>query len=108
MGLRQALRAIFAACEDKPSAEKREMDLLRSHLSPMRRAQFNGHFPALPRLDHRHYLFACRLAARSLMVTGVPLLTWRASSSASQFVSLMQPCELRLLTASGSGVPWMP
>jgi len=51
------------------------------------------------------YRFAWRLGARSLMLTGVPLLTCRASSRASQLVSLMQPWELRLLTASGSGVP---
>ena len=37
------------------------------------------------------YLFAWRSNALSLIVTGVPLLTRLASSSASQLVSLMQP-----------------
>jgi hypothetical protein len=42
VGLRQALRAFFAASEDRWTVEKRGMDLLRSHLSPTQRARFDA------------------------------------------------------------------
>ena len=42
MGFRQALAAFFAAWEDRYTVEKRGMELLRSHLSPSQRAQFNA------------------------------------------------------------------
>ena len=42
MGLRQALRAFFAACEDRRTVEARGMELLRSHLSPTQHEQFKA------------------------------------------------------------------
>ena len=42
MSLRQFLRNLFAACEDRASAEKRGMDLLHSYLSPAQRAQWSA------------------------------------------------------------------
>jgi hypothetical protein len=42
MGLRQALRVFFAACEDRRTIEARGMELLRSHLSPIQRDQFSA------------------------------------------------------------------
>src|SRR5207248_8329312 len=49
-----------------------------------------------------------RAAFQPIKSTGVPFLTRRASVSASQLVSRMQPCDCVLPIASGSGVPWMP
>jgi len=58
--------------------------------------------------DHS-YLAACVPAAESVSknFTAVPLCTIPASSSASQFVKRMQPCDSVLPILSGSGVPWM-
>lgn len=40
--------------------------------------------------------------------TGTPFFSRLASSSASQLVSLTQPCEKVLSILLGAGVPWMP
>jgi hypothetical protein len=41
-------------------------------------------------------------------LTMVPFAVTEARLSASQLVSLIQPCDSVLLTLDGSGVPWMP
>jgi len=47
-------------------------------------------------------------ASHSPRIAGMPGVTSFASSVASQFVSRMQPCELVLPIADGTGVPWIP
>ena len=57
------------------------------------------------KLSYGNAASALSILADRVMITGVPLLTLWASSSASQFVNRMQPCEAVLLILSGSGVP---
>ena len=51
---------------------------------------------------------ALRDCSPSMKSTSAPLRTIAASASASQFVSLMQPCDEVFEIWLGSGVPWMP
>ena len=51
---------------------------------------------------------AIRLMSYSCNIAGTPGFTIRESSSASQFVRRMHPCDSVCPIKCGAGVPWMP